>query len=71
MTRKQLLRDIALRHDIGVNDILGYNRQPHVVAARFEAYRALRESGLSLCAIGDIMKRDHTTVLHGLRRGSA
>jgi|SRR6185312_609091 len=41
-------------------------RNEHIVFARhFVMYWAARMTGLSLAAIGNRMKKDHTTVLHG------
>ena len=58
----------SIQHDVSRQDILGHNRRPHIVRARWQVMRELRDRGWSLTAIGDAMNRHHTTVLHGLRR---
>ena len=55
-------------HDVSKEDILGHCRRPHIVRARWQVMRELRQRGWSLTAIGDAMNRHHTTVLHALRR---
>lgn len=52
-----------------VQDILGKSRfQPHV-RVRFAVCMVARENGRSLCEIGRILNRDHTTILNAVRRG--
>lgn len=53
-------------------DVLLSKDSSHPMAQmRFVIMRVLRErGGLTLSEIGDIMHRDHTTVLHGLRKAS-
>ncbi|MBX3751922.1 MAG: hypothetical protein KF897_17725, partial [Opitutaceae bacterium] len=48
----------------------GASRTRHVVEARFEAIRLVRAArpDLSLPAIGRLFNRDHTTILHALKR---
>lgn len=48
--------------------IISYDKRPHVVRARWEVYKALRDAGMSTPQIGRIVGRDHTTILHGLKR---
>ncbi len=48
--------------------IISYDKRPHVVQARWEVYKALHDIGMSASQIGRIVGRDHTTVLHGLKR---
>ncbi len=63
---------IAKRHGIGILDIMGPCRLRHVVRARFELYRTLRDFGWSYPAIGKFVgDRDHTTVIAALRKGEA
>ncbi len=47
--------------------ILGRRRNKSVWEARRRLYLALRLYGLSLHEIGDLLGRDHTTIIHGLR----
>jgi WhiB family transcriptional regulator, redox-sensing transcriptional regulator len=59
---------VADRHGLTVEVLTGDGRSRGVVAARREAMWCLRESGLSLPDVGRVLGRDHSTVLHGLRR---
>jgi chromosomal replication initiation ATPase DnaA len=62
-----IIRDVAQKHDIKIDEMLGKSRLRFVAWARQEAYdRVYRETLLSLPAIGRIFKKDHTTILHGI-----
>ena len=65
---KYVLRDVAKRHRLTIDQLIGPRRHKHLVTARFEAYHLLRQHGYSLTQIGERMHRDHTTVLHGLTK---
>lgn len=43
------------------------SRDIDLVVARLWAFRQLRDLGLTLVAIGELLGRDHSTVVHGLR----
>lgn len=63
---------IAVREGISTVEIMGENRQRIFSWPRQEAYYVLRHKWkLSLPAIGKIMKRDHATVLYGVRKHAA
>ena len=70
---------VAARHGLGADALRGAGRAHAVCMARFEAMWALYEARLadggrrfSLPQVGRIMGgRDHTTVLHGVRRWEA
>jgi chromosomal replication initiation ATPase DnaA len=71
----EVLSEVATRHRTTVDLIKSDCRFSEVVHARQEAmYRLrslLREDGshrLSFPRIGQILNRDHTTVLHGMKR---
>jgi hypothetical protein len=54
---------------VPIADILGRNRRPPIAAARHEAvWRVRLATGWSLPRLGRFFKRDHTTVLHSLRK---
>lgn len=53
-----------------IADILSHHRHAQIVAARQEAYLRLRQAGFSLSLIGLLMGRDHSTVIHGIRRAT-
>jgi hypothetical protein len=67
---KTVLRLVALKHGLDVAELSGPVRSRPVVAARHEAvglvYTHCRY--ISLPAIGRIFNRDHTTILHTLRK---
>ena len=64
-----LLREEAARFGLSSADLLGPSRKRKVVAARCAAMRRVwSETTLSLPAIGRLFGRDHTTVLHMLRK---
>lgn len=65
---RQLVRGIAERHGLTIDDLTGQSTAKRVVPARWEAMTALRNRGWSLTQIGNYLHRDHTTVLYGLRR---
>ncbi len=57
---------------ISAEAILGDSRNQIVVLARQQAmWLAAKETGLSYVSIGKIFNRDHTTVLHAVRRENA
>lgn len=60
----------AQRHGITLKDIMAHDRARRFAWPRQEAmYRVRQKYGLSYPRIGQIMgNRDHTTILHGVRR---
>lgn len=65
---RQILERVALLHDVTIEDITGPSRVRHICIARWDAMRQMRDRKLSTPRIGQLLNRDHTTVLHGLRR---
>lgn len=72
---KAILQEVANDHGVTVSDLLGRERRQWASVPRFDAMRRLRalrnrDGGLalSLPALGAVFKRDHTTILVGLRR---
>lgn len=65
-----ILRAVADEHEVSVSDILGPRRVKHISLARQHAMWALmKETRLSSVAVGRRLGgRDHSTVLHGVRR---
>lgn len=49
-------------------EIMGDSRRADVAAARQLAFAKCREMGMSYPAIGRGFGRDHTTVMHGVRK---
>ena len=68
MKTQTIIRQVASKHGVPEKLITGYNREAHIVAARFEAWRIARKLGWSLPRIGREFKRDHTTIMNGLRK---
>jgi chromosomal replication initiation ATPase DnaA len=54
-------------YGIAWGNVIASDRRPFMVRVRWEVCEALRNAGMSLPLIGRIIKRNHTTVLHGLR----
>jgi chromosomal replication initiation ATPase DnaA len=69
-TTKRIVAMISRRHNIPVADILSPSRLASHVAARQEAMAAiyLRMPELSLPRIARVFSRDHTTVLHAIKK---
>lgn len=65
-----ILREVAEKHNMSVKQVQSTARLKEFVAARQEAsYRLNKELGFSLKQIGNMLgRRDHTTVLHAIKR---
>ena len=59
---------IARRRKLHRDDILGPSRYKKIVDARHECIALFRSRGLSTPAIGRIMKRDHSSIVHALQQ---
>lgn len=69
---RQLLEAVAAAYVVDVVQLRGRLRNAHVVEARHVAFWILhRRQCWSLQAIGDWLDRDHSSVLHGVRRVDA
>lgn len=58
----------ATEHGTTVAAIMGERRDTATVQARWTIWRWLHDDGFSLAQIGRWTNRDHTSVIHGLRR---
>jgi chromosomal replication initiation ATPase DnaA len=69
VTQVQILEIVAEECEVSVDDILSKSRRQPIVDARYLCFAALKlRYRLGLKDIGHIVdKRDHTTVIHGLR----
>lgn len=67
-----VIEEVAERHGVPLRHVLSKRRDRHIVAARHAAIREVRErfDGDSLPNIAKLFGRDHTTVLHALRKGA-
>jgi hypothetical protein len=67
-----LLAYAALKHGVKEVDILGAAKPVEIVAARHDAIRLIyRHTQHSMPAVGKIFNRDHTTILHAIRKGGS
>lgn len=65
----RVLHAVAAYHEIDPSEILSTSRKRHVIRARFEVFYRLRvDLNFSYPKIAQLMKKDHTTVLHGVTR---
>jgi hypothetical protein len=68
----RVVERVAGERGISLAELRSTSRSPRLVRARWAAMTAARsETDASLPQIGRILNRDHTTVLHGLRRMAA
>ena len=67
---QNIIKEVADKHGVTVAQIKNHSHKMKIVKARQEAaYRMKTELLLSLPKIGRVMgKRDHTTILHAIRR---
>lgn len=66
---RKVRAEIAEKFGLAIEEIMGEQRSKKIVEARHEIFwRLKKETKWSLPQIGRFMGRDHTTVLHGLRR---
>lgn len=64
-----ILSLVALKHGVMQREILGPYRNRAIVAARHEAIAmTYQHTQLSMPAVGRLFARDHTTVLHALKK---
>ncbi len=70
---KRIIARVAAEHGFTLADILGQRRQANLVIARHAAVaEVVREHpSLSTTQLGGIFRRDHSTILHALRRAGA
>lgn len=70
--KRQIVMQEALRTGVPFHEITGNTRKPEAVSARWECMRRMRvELGMSTTAIGKHFGRDHSSVIHALRKMAA
>jgi chromosomal replication initiation ATPase DnaA len=70
--RMLVVQRVAKAHGVTVADIMGRSSCRRCAVPRWHAMAAIRaEFGDSLSMIGRLFGRDHTSVLHGLRKVGA
>jgi chromosomal replication initiation ATPase DnaA len=67
---QQILKEVAEKHGITIQDLKGPCRRLKYALPRHEAaYRIVKELGFSLPKTGRVLgKRDHTTILNSVRK---
>ena len=68
MMIRDCIKAASLAFCVPVADILRRDRSHRASHPRFAAMKIASDAGFPARRIGRIMKRDHTTVLHGRRR---
>ena len=67
---RTIIQEVADEHRVPANDIYGRSQKAYLVAARRCAIRRIREeTSLNLVAIGDLLGRDHSTIIYHLNGG--
>jgi chromosomal replication initiation ATPase DnaA len=61
------LNYVAQAFNVDRGAVLGHSRAANVAAARQLLYWLLRQDGMSYPAIGALVGRHHTTIMHGVR----
>lgn len=65
-----LAEKVARTHHVTVHELLGRKRSQAVRKARRALYQALVDEGFSSVEVGDLLDRDHTTVLASLKKSA-
>ncbi|BCU77988.1 helix-turn-helix domain-containing protein [Luteolibacter sp. LG18] len=63
-----ILKACGREWDVAPSLLTGARRQSYITEARHAAMALLREEGLTQEDIGAIFRRDHTTVIHAVRK---
>jgi chromosomal replication initiation ATPase DnaA len=56
----------ATKHGVEPKDVFGHSRRAPIARARQEVMYRARLMGKSLTEIGKLLRRDHTTIMHGI-----
>lgn len=69
LSRAQIVKMCADEYGVTLEDILGHSRKTSIVLARRKAAWLLYSRGkVSTTMVGDYLNKDHTTIIHALRR---
>jgi chromosomal replication initiation ATPase DnaA len=63
-----IAKELAAKHHVTAEGILGRSRLQPLPELRHEVMAALWLSGITIADVGRVMGRDHTSVLHGVRK---
>jgi chromosomal replication initiation ATPase DnaA len=66
----EMARKVAEAHGVALREMFSPIREGPIVRARWDCWARLHSHGLTAKQIGRIFDRDHSTVLHGLKRAS-
>lgn len=70
-TAQRAIQQAAMRFDVPPHEILSKTRNvPRAGEARQYVYLRMWAEGLAFAEIGRLMGRDHTTVMHGVRKAA-
>lgn len=64
----EAVREVGARYGIALDVLLSDRRDRPTAWARFHCYAHLYERGMTASEIGRIFNRDHSTILHGIKR---
>lgn len=68
---KKVIRDLEVATQFGMNVLASKKRKREIVNARqfsmYQIYNEFHHKGYTLGMIGDIFKRDHSTVIHSVK----
>lgn len=70
--RAEILRiilGVLIRHRLSLHHLIGRSRHKTVLCARFAAVQLLRGAEFSYPAIGRLLGRDHSTIIHAMKHG--
>jgi len=68
---RQFISSVLVAHKMVWRELIQPDRRPEMVRIRAEIYEFLSNRGWSLTQIGNLFKRDHTSVLHAIRKRRA
>lgn len=68
---RAVIEPVLRAHEVTWAEIVSPSRQRHLIAPRLAVYAALHDAGYSLNQIGKFCRRDHTTVMHYLKKWCA
>lgn len=69
---RRVIADVCAAHGMSRDELMGRSRHSPLVRARQEAmWRVKHETGWALTRVGRCFGRDHSTVLHGVRKHQA
>jgi hypothetical protein len=70
--RKQIIREVCAEYNVSESDVLSHRRTQCLTRPRQKiCYRLKHETMASLPEIGRLINRDHSTVVHSIRKATA